>query len=142
MCIIKPLTSCITANPADAKEKLNFSFFLNILLSVKKCDLKKKKNFVYPNWKTHFHQASLHITSFCSFDGCVNQSFSSTHCVKEKFSWSQTRIKTIFHKSSCCWIFSWKKNKKSVCSYWWKEINKTNVQGDAEKFLVDSLSKI
>src|SRR3989338_9124797 len=45
------------------------------------------------------HQTALHISSFCGLDGCVDQSFTSSHRVKEELGGRKTGIEGVLDKS-------------------------------------------
>lgn len=43
------------------------------------------------------------ITRLSSFDGCVDQTFSASHGMKEKLSWCETGQIRVLHKTSTLW---------------------------------------
>lgn len=53
-------------------------------------------------------QTPLHVSRLCSFDSCVHQTFSTSHCMEEELCWRQARIEAVLHKTLGCWNFRWK----------------------------------
>lgn len=50
----------------------------------------------------HSADSYLHISSFSCFYSCINQTFSTSHCVEKKFSGSQARVEAVSNKAFCC----------------------------------------
>lgn len=50
----------------------------------------------------HLHQTPLQITSLGCFHSRIDQTLTSSHCVKEKFGRRQTRVEAILHETTCC----------------------------------------